>query len=246
MLKRKAVSTLITTAFIVLLTIMAMALTLTIGMPAINKAKEASVINEALQNMKVIDNTIREVASEGSGSLRSPQIKVSGGEYRVNQKANSLDFTYTIKYGLFQPGTFVKDGNLLLMSGVNAKASTYDLDNDGSSELVLENEILRVGLLSNGTSSSQVQINTSGIIKLLNIKESGANVTLTDSSVILDDFADSSSGTGYTELVIPGDHLSKAEAVVHMSTATMTYDIVYTLQSGADFLIIKIQNAYYN
>ena len=246
MLKRKAVSTLISTAFIVLMTIMAMALTLTIGMPAINKAKEASVINEALQNMKVIDNTIREVASEGSGSLRSPQIKVSGGEYRVNQKANSLDFTYTIKYGLFEPGTFVKDGNLLLMSGVNAKASTYDLDNDGSNELVLENEILRVGLLSNGTSSSQVSINTSGIIKLLNIKESGANVTLTDSSVTLDDFADSSSGTGYTELVIPGDHLSKAEAVVHMSTATMTYDIVYTLQSGADFLIIKIQNAYYN
>jgi hypothetical protein len=246
MLKRKAVSTLISTAFIVLMTIMAMALTLTIGMPAINKAKEASVINEALQNMKVIDNTIREVASEGAGSLRSPQIKVSGGEYRVNQKANSLDFTYTIKYGLFEPGTFVKDGNLLLMSGVNAKASTYDLDNDGSNELVLENEILRVGLLSNGTSSSQVSINTSGIIKLLNIKESGANVTLTDSSVTLDDFADSSSGTGYTELVIPGDHLSKAEAVVHMSTATMTYDIVYTLQSGADFLIIKIQNAYYN
>jgi hypothetical protein len=224
---------------------MAMALTLTIGMPAINKAKEASVINEALQNMKVIDNTIREVASEGAGSLRSPQIKVSGGEYRVNQKANSLDFTYTIKYGLFEPGTFVKDGNLLLMSGVNAKASTYDLDNDGSNELVLENEILRVGLLSSGTSSSQASINTSGIIKLLNIKESGANVTLTDSSVTLDDFADSSSGTGYTELVIPGDHLSKAEAVVHMSTATMTYDIVYTLQSGADFLIIKIQNAYY-
>jgi len=246
MLKRKAVSTLISTAFIVLMTIMAMALTLTIGMPAINKAKEASVINEALQNMKVIDNTIREVASEGAGSLRSPQIKVSGGEYRVNQKANSLDFTYTIKYGLFEPGTFVKDGNLLLMSGVNAKASTYDLDNDGSNELVLENEILRVGLLSNGTSSSQVSINTSGIIKLLNIKESGANVTLTDSSVTLDDFADSSSGTGYTELVIPGDHLSKAEAVVHMSTTTMTYDIVYTLQSGADFLIIKIQNAYYN
>jgi hypothetical protein len=245
MLKRKAISTLISTAFIVLLTIMAMALTLTIGMPAINKAKEASVINEALQNMKVIDNTIREVASEGAGSLRSPQIKVSGGEYRVNQKANSVDFTYTIKYGLFEPGTFVKDGNLLLMSGVNAKASTYDLDNDGSNELVLENEILRVGLLSSGTSSSQASINTSGIIKLLNIKESGANVTLTDSSVTLDDFADSSSGTGYTELVIPGDHLSKAEAVVHMSTATMTYDIVYTLQSGADFLIIKIQNAYY-
>jgi len=245
MLKRKAISTLISTAFIVLLTVMAMALTLTIGMPAINKAKEASVINEALQNMKVIDNTIREVASEGSGSLRSPQLKVSGGEYRVSQKTNSIDFTYTIKYGMFEPGTFVKDGNLLLMSGVNAKASTYDLNNDGSNELVLENEILRVGLLSSGTSSSYAQINTSGIVKMLSIKESGTNVTLTDSSVVLDDYSGSSSGTGYTELVLPGDRLSKAEAVAHMNTTTMSYDIVYTLQSGADFLMVKIQNAYY-
>jgi hypothetical protein len=245
MLKSKAISTLISTAFIVLMTVMAMALTLTIGMPAINKAKEASVINEALQNMKVIDNTIREVASEGTGSLRSPQIKVSGGEYKVNQKANSVDFTYTLKYGLLQPGTFVKEGNLLMMSGVNAKASVYDLNGDGLDELVLENEILRVGILKNGTSSSQVSIDTSNVIKLLSIKESGTNVTLTDSSVILDDFAGSSSGTGYTELVTPGDNLSKAEAVVHMNTSTMNYDIVYTLQSGADFLIVKIQNAYY-
>lgn len=245
MLKRKAISDLISTAFIVLMTVMAMALTLTIGMPAINRAKEASIINEALQNMNVIDNTIQEVASEGTGSLRSLQMKVSGGEYKVNQKANSVDFTYTMKYGLLQPGTFTKEGNLLMMSGVNAKASIYDLDGDGSNELVLENEILRVGILSNGTSSNQVPINTKNIIKMLNIKESGINVTLTDSSVTLDDFADSSSGTGYTELVTPGDNLSKAEAIVHMNTSTMSYDIVYTLQSGADFLIVKIQNAYY-
>lgn len=224
---------------------MAMALTLTVGMPAINKAKEASVINEALQNMRVIDNTIREVASEGTGSLRTPQIKVSGGDYKVNQKGSSVDFTYTIKYGLFEPGSFTKEGNLLLMSGVNAKASTYDLNNDGASELVLENEILRVGLLSSGTSTNQVAINTSEIIKLLSIKESGTNVTVTDSSVTLDDFADTVNGTGYTELVNSGDHLSKAQAVVHMNTTNIVYDIVYTLQSGADFLIVKIQNAYY-
>jgi len=245
MLKRKAVSNLITTAFIVLLTVMAMALTLTIGMPAINKAKEASVVNEALQNMRVIDNTIREVASEGTGSLRTPVIKISGGDYKVNQKGNSVDFTYTLKYGLFEPGSFTKEGNLLMMSGVNAKASTYDLDNDGANELVLENEILRVGLLSNGTSTNQVAINTGGVIKLLNLKETGFNVTPTDSSVTIDDFADSINGTGYTELVNTGDNLSKAEAVVHMNTTNMVYDIVYTLQSGADFLIVKIQNAYY-
>jgi len=245
MLNRKGVSTLITTAFIVLLTVMSMALTLTVGLPAINKAKEASVINEGLQNMKVIDNTIREVASEGTGSLRSPQIKVSGGDYKVNQKGNSVDFTYEIKYGLFEPGSFVKEGNLLMMSGVNAKASEYDLDNDGMSELVLENEILRVGILKNGTSTSQQPITTAGLIKILNLKETGVNVTPTDSSITIDDFADSINGTGYTELVNTGDHLSKAEAVVHMNTTNIMYDVVYILQSGADFLIVKIQNAYY-
>jgi hypothetical protein len=242
---KKGVSALITTAIIVLISATTIALVLAVVIPTINRAKESAIINEAIQNMQTIDNTIAQTAEGNIGFLRSLQLENSGGEYRVNQKANTMEYVYYIKYGTISPGTFMQEGKLMLMSGVNAKASEYDLDGDGSSELVLENEILRVGLLRNGTAASQATINTSGIIKILNLKETNVNVTPADSSIVLDEFTDSSYGTGYSELIRTGDFLTKAEAVFHINATNVYYDVVYTLQSGADFLIVKIQNAYY-
>lgn len=242
---KKGITPLVSMVFVILLTIIAMAIVLIIGVPAIEKGKETAVLNEAMQNMKVIANTIKEVASEGVGSLRNLQIKVTAGEYRVNEKANSIDFTYSIKSGVVQPGSFIKEGDIILSAGANAKASEYDLDNDGNLDLVLENEILRIGILKNGTVSNQVSMNTSNLIRIINFKETGANVTPSDSSIILDDYVESSYGTGYSELVRADENMAKAEAVVHMNTSYVVYDILYTLQSGADFVIVKIQNAYY-
>ena len=232
-------------ALVILLTIVAIAIVLLIGLPAIERAKESAVLNEAMQNMKAIGSMIKEVASEGVSSIRSLQIKVTDGEYKVNEKANSIDFTYTTKSGIVQPGSFIKEGDIILSAGANAKASEYDLDNDGNNDLVLENEILRIGLLKNGTKTAQVAMNTSRLIRRINFKETNANVTPSDSSVILDDYSESSYGTGYSEIVKAEERLAKAEAVVHMNTSYAVYDILYTLQSGADFVIVKIQNAYY-
>ena len=79
----------------------------------------------------------------------------------------------------------------------------------------------------------------------MNFIETGQNITPEDSSVILDNFYNSSGGTGYSELIRSGEHLSKAEALVHVNASNMEYDIVYTLQSSADFLIIRVENARY-
>jgi len=242
---RKGITPLISTIFVILLTIVAIAIVLSVGLPAIERGKEAAVLNEAMQNMKAIGSMIKDVASEGVGSLRSLQIKVTGGEYKVNAKANSIDFTYTTKSGIVQPGSFIKEGDIILSAGANAKASEYDLDNDGSADLVLENEIFKIGILKNGTRAAQVAMNTSSLIRRISFKETNANVTPSDSSIILDDYSESSYGTGYSEFVKSGERLAKAEAVVHMNTSYAVYDILYTLQSGADFVIVKIQNAYY-
>ena len=232
-------------ALVILLSIVAIAIVLLIGLPAIERGKESAVLNEAMQNMRAIANIVKEVASEGVGSLRNLQIKVTGGEYKFNEKANSIDFTFTTKSGIVQPGSFIKEGDIILSAGANAKASEYDLDGDGSADLVLENEILRIGILKNGNKTNQVAINTSNLIRKINFKETNANVTPSDSSIIIDDYLESSYGTGYSELVKADERLAKAEAVVHMNTSYAVYDILYTLQSGADFVIVKIQNAYY-
>lgn len=242
----KGISAIISTIIIVLITFTTITLVVMVATPTLDKAKESALINEAMQNMKVLDNTIRQVASEGSGSLRSVQIKVTDGTYRVQNKTNTIEFSYNMKSGIIEPGTFFQDGNLFLTSGVTAKASEYDLDNDGSNELVLENEIMRVGIKKVGSRSSPTSIDTSTIVEMVNLKDNGVNVTFSDSSIFLDDFTDSKSGTGFSELVRAEDHLTKAEALVHVNSTYVAYDVIYTLASGADFLTVSIQNANYN
>lgn len=239
----KGVSELISVAILVLITTVAMAIALLVGTPVINKAKESAVFNEAVQNMKIIDNIIKEVSSEGRGSFRAVQLKITDGEYKINQKTNTIEFTDIIKTGILTPGTFVKEGNVFISAGVNAKASKYDLNLDGVSDLVLENEIMRVAILNNATAGNG--INTSRALQLFNLKENGANITINDSSVTIENRTESYYGTGFTELVRENEHLPVAEAIIHVNTSApinLTYDIIYTLRSGADFLLVKIQN----
>ena len=242
---KKGVSPLIATVLVIMISVIVIGLVIHIGLPAIDRAKESATLNEALQNMRVLDNLIREVMSEGGGSLRSMDLKVSGGTYKVNEQANSIDFEFDMKSDLVRPGTFVQEGNLMVMRGVNTRAYEADLDGDGATELVLENEVMRVALQKVGSPSSWQSINTKENIKLLNFKETGANVSIADSSIIIDDHAATAAGTGYSKLLETGDHLPKAEALFHISTANIEYDVLYTLQSGADFIIVKVLNAYY-
>jgi len=242
---KKGISPIISTVLIILLGFVTVSIVLFVGLPAIEKARESAVLNEAMQNMKAIANTIEEVALEGVGSLRSLQIKVTAGNYKVNEKTNSIDFTHFMKSGIVQPGAFLEEGDVILTCGANARAYEEDFDYDGETDLVLENEILRVVILKNGTKTSQVSMNTSKLIKMINLKETNVNVTPSDSLIMLDDYIESSYGFGYSELVKVDDHLARAEAIVHMSTTFVSYDILYTLQSGADFVMVKIQNAYY-
>ena len=242
----KGVSAIISTVIIVLITFTSITLVVMVATPTLNRAKESSLINEAMQNMKVLDNTVRQVASEGSGSLRSTQLRVTDGTYRVQNKTNTIEFSYEMKSGIIEPGTFFRDGDLFLTSGVTAKASEYDLDNDGTNELVIENEIMRVGIKKVGTRAIPTAINTSTVIEMVNLIDNGANVTFADSSIFFDDFTDSYSGTGFSELVRAEDHLTKADALVHVNSTYVSYDVIYSLASGADFLTVKIQNAFYN
>jgi len=245
----KGISQLISTVVIFLITTTGIGIALLVGNPVIDRAKESAIFNEAIQNMKFFDNIIREVASEGKGSFRTLQLKVSGGEYKVNQKTNTIEFTQTIQSGILEAGTFVKEGNVFIAAGTNARASKYDLDGDGVTDIVLENEIMRVGILNNATPGNT--INTSRVLKLFNFKETGANITINDSSIVIDNRTQSSIGTGYIEIVREDEKLAAAEAVLHMNSTNMTassaganftYDVVYTLRAGADFLIVKTQN----
>lgn len=241
----KAVSPLISTAIVIMISIVSIGIVLTIGMPAIQRSQESAVFNEGMQNMRNLDNLIREVSSESVGSLRTMLLKVNDGRYSVREKSNSVDFEHTMTSNLLNPGTFVKEGNILITSGGGAVAVEDDIDGDGATEIVLENEIMRVLIQKVGSSTSYAAIDTANSIKLLNMKYNGANITVEDSSVIIDGNETSSYGNGYTQIVNPGKGLAKAEALVHVNSSSVVYDVVYSLYSGADFLVVNTVNSYY-
>lgn len=248
----KGISPLISMVIVILVTVIAVAIAILVAVPTINQAKEAALINEAKQNMHQIDDSVREVASEGLGSLRNLNMKVSGGQYQVNGPGNSIDFTYAVKYGTVQAGTFIQDGNLQIIAGTDAKASVYNLSTpmpaNDTSQIVLENENIRIALHYNASANASFPetMNTSQIIQRLNFKSTNVNVTPSDSAVTIDNFPDTAVGTGYAYIVKPGDHLATAEAIFVVNTTRLYYEIRYSLPSGSDFLIAKIQNAYYH
>ncbi len=241
----KGVSPFVSTALIILLLIISISLAVGIGKEVIERVREANVVNEAIQNMKLLDNSIRKTAMEGIGNMKKISIKVSDGIYRVDEKTNSIEFIFPVKYGIIEPGTYVKENNLILACGANSKAYEEDLDYDGENELVLENEILKVGIQKVGSKDDFRPIDTKNNIKIMIFKENNATVIPEDSSIILDDFPETSYGYGYSKLLREGYHLPKAEALVHISSELAEYDIIYTLQSGADYLMVKILNAKY-
>lgn len=246
----KGVAPLIGIVIVILVVIIAIGSTLLIINPIINKTKEAATLSEARQNMHQIDDLVREVASEGIGSLRSLNFRSSGGQYKINSQINAIDFNYPVKYGTVQPGTFIQDGNLQISTGAEAKASYYNLTTpkDGNGEIVLENENIRVALHYNSSANISFPeiLNTSNIVQFFNFISPSVNVTPSDSQITLDDFNDTTVGNGYSYIVRTGDHLASADAVVVVNTTRVYYQILYSLPSGADFIIVKIQNAYYN
>ena len=99
-MRNKAISPFIASTLIILIGITSIYLVLTVLTPSIDKAKDSAVINEALQNMKLIDDSVREAASEGEGSKKTFSLKVTEGTYKVDSNINHINFSYTAKTDL--------------------------------------------------------------------------------------------------------------------------------------------------
>ncbi|MCS7105895.1 MAG: hypothetical protein NZ942_01080 [Candidatus Aenigmarchaeota archaeon] len=240
----KGVSPLIAYVMVIMIMVSGITLVLFLGMPVIERARESFIINEAWENLRLLSKSIEEVSKEGLGSLRSILIKVTDGEYRINKESNSIEFYYSPKSYALEPA-FIKENDITMILGGNAVAKEYDLDGDGEKEIVLENEFLKVGIQKKGSRENYEFINTSKLIKVINFKLSNTNLIPSDTSFFIDDKKDSSYGNGYSEALNIGKNSGKAEAIVYLNTSYASYKILYTLYSGADFLIVKILNVIY-
>jgi hypothetical protein len=132
----KGLNEFIATALLLAIALSGLIISLEVVKPLIEKSQDNLVINEALSNMQTIVNTMREISSEGEGSKRSIDVKVTGGMYVFDENADTLNFTYTLKSDLSVSGyknginistenrnvkMFTKMGNVDFLNGYRLK-----------------------------------------------------------------------------------------------------------------------------
>ncbi len=86
------------------------------GVPLLNKMRDRNAFLQTKEVMQIIDNSIRDVASEGPGSQRylSP-LEINKGYIEIPKSSNTIIWTMETKAVLQEPGVSITDGNLELL-----------------------------------------------------------------------------------------------------------------------------------
>jgi hypothetical protein len=110
----KAVSPFITMVFTILFGVTMLAIIVNTVNPLFSRATDASIVNDAFQNLELLRSAVESVASEAQGSTRTVPLSVSGGTYRADATYDWLYFEYNPQEALQLSG---QRGNVLVRQG---------------------------------------------------------------------------------------------------------------------------------
>jgi hypothetical protein len=226
-------SNLISAALVFLISLVAIALVLEVGMPIVNLARETSEIHDADSDLHFIDTYVRAVAREGKDSVRIFRF-TSPKQFESIPGEDAIQYSMETQTNFFDYLSRSFSGSFAYIAGSNVDCTEKDMDNDGVADLVMENDkIIAVFRKINGN------IDTSDIIMKVTRKFDGSTAYVGNSSVVIDNNPFTSFGTGYTEISSNG--LQKPVCRVHaVVRSTVDYDVYYTLYAGADFFVAEV------
>jgi hypothetical protein len=207
--------------------------------PIIYSMQVSSAFDHSESFMLDLDNVIQQVASEGRGSRRSVYVSMGAGTVSLNETTDTIKWVLESDTALISPRSVQQVGNLLVGSNLDVMAheGTYQ----GQGAYVLENQRLRVYLKKIGSATAPASYSTEDILLAVYNKNENKWMPLERLEISVDNNPDSMSGTGYTELVSEGYNLPRGQVLAHINTSyafMQNYTISFTLESGADFVII--------
>lgn len=210
--------------------------------PAIEESKTYQYVNKAKETMSFLDSVIRELAVEAPGARRTINLVSDFGTFAVTGKDDSLKFTIEGGPAILDPGTSVKEGNLLVTSGPTMSAYESDVNSDGVTDLVLENDAVLLAIRKIGSPTNITSINTTSIFTMIRNKKQNVNITPI-TYIYMDDNLNNAVGDGFTELTVLGSNLLSGGIRVYVnSSGTKEYDAIFTLSSAQDFIELEIRN----
>lgn len=226
----KGLNVLISWTLVLVLVIAGIGIVMLASSPLLEQAEAASALTQAEQSMTQLSNAIKSVSREGIGSSRLIEVPSLSGTWHLVPEEDMIEFR--LATSPLEPLIRRLRDDLVYISGFDANCS---LGTYGSSPAwILENSYMRAYLQKvNGS------VDTSKDILALQSKVTNVTIVPADSSIRIDDDAATSSGTGFSEMSTGALPKCRAHFFVNGS---VSYDIFYTLYSGADFLVVEVRN----
>ena len=210
-------------------------------MPAVEESKTFQYVNKAKETISFLDSVIRELAVEAPGARRTINLVSDSGTFVVTGKEDSLKFTVEGGPVILDPGSSVREGNLLVTSGPTMSAYESDINSDGVTDLVLENDAVLLAIRKIGSPTNITSINTTSIFTVIRNKRTSANITPI-TYIYMDDNLNNAVGDGFTELTALGSNIQSSGIRVYVNSSINEYDAIFTLRSAQDFVELEIKN----
>jgi hypothetical protein len=209
-----------------------------ISSPVIYSMQATSMFEQTKSLMLELDDAIQDVASQGKGSRTTLSVTMGAGELVLDEDLDTLKWSMETDSEIVSPRSMQRIGNLVVGSNLDVRA----YENQSLGAYVLENQHLIVNLQKIGSEGSPQAYNTSEVLMGIYNKDLGRWLDMERLEISIDNSPDSMNGTGYTELAVGGNALSRGQVMAHMSSSYVflnNYTVTFTLESGADFLIIE-------
>lgn len=212
--------------------------------PVIENMKDKAIYARVRDTFMSLNQYIRDVGSEGKGSQRTLPVEIQKGTLKIAD--NQIEWSLDTESSILEPRTQVELGNLIVVA--NGDVDAYETN---ETTFVLRNsnvlfEFYKFGSLlnfTNTTNSSGVIVNYIGssIIKRTAFLKGATqfNITPAYAFFVPPDTANTII-SGYTYLPRTGANLGKANVLAHINTTNYEYDIVFTLESQADYLQVDM------
>lgn len=210
--------------------------------PMVEEGVFVNQLNKAKQLASVLDSVIKDLSIEAPGARRAVRIISDFGTFDVAGKEDRFKFRLASSQQAYEPGTVVREGNYIITAGPSMKAYEQDINNDGTADLVMENDAAVFAVRKTGSPSNWTAIDTASMISFIRNKRSNVNITPV-SGIFIGDAFNTSYGNGYTELTRSGSVLQDSSVrIVVNSTGGTRYEALFTMRSAQDFVELEIKN----
>lgn len=232
--------TIITEVIFLAIIISLIFLVYSVASPMIYGMQVSSAFDQAKSMMLKLDDIVQDVASQTKGGRRTFPLTMGAGMLQVDEDKDTIKWVLDSDMMIVSPRSMQQVGNLRVGSNLDAHAYAGTLD--GQPAYVLENQRLTVYIRRIGSSGSPQAYSTSDLLLGVYNKPMSAWLDLNRMEISIDKHPDSMSGTGYTELAQAGYNMPSGQVLAHINTSYAfldNYTVSFTLESGADFLILE-------